>query len=219
MNAAFDLGRLITAVEDELSAYYAFPLLTSAAEHLISRDDLSKALDGRAEKEPEWQARAGVWVLPDNSDSSVFIGLQLDSDLASALAATDPQTSLVNANLDAFCILIEEVSHFHLLLNRINVERPVTRSELEMQGELDKLLICARTLKRQSGDYQVVALARTLYDHAQIVAADPEPYIQATKFAARFWFARSDDGPDHARVRTDLRTFYQADWDEKRRSA
>jgi hypothetical protein len=139
--------------------------------------------------------------------------------LCEELAKASPLAGLDNVNLDAFCILVEELSHFHLLLNRVDAGRPVTRSELELQGELDKLLICARLLKRQSGDYHVVALARTLYDRAEIVAADPEPYVQATKYAARFWFAASEDGPDDPQVKERLRALYNADWTEKRRSA
>jgi hypothetical protein len=211
------LASLMTAVEDELSAYYGFPLLAASAGHLITREDLRAALGERAEQTPEWQARAGVWVVPDAEQA--FVGITLDAPLTDALAARDPRAGLANDNLDAFCILIEELSHFHLLLNRMTAGRPVTRSELEMQGELDKLLICARTLKRQSGDYHVVELARTLYDTAKITAADAEPYIQATKLAARFWFRRAEDSPDAAAVRASLQALYEADWAEKRRSA
>ena len=213
------VGSLMADVEDELSAYYGFPLLASAAEHVITRAELVEALGAQAQAQPEWQSRAGVWLVPDRTEGteSVYIGISLDAALTRVLSAADPRLTLDNGNLDAFCILIEELSHFHLLLNRVSAGRPVTRSELEMQGELDKLLICARTLKRQSGDYHVIALARTLYDRAQIVAHDPEPYVQATRFAARFWFGHSEDGPDG--VREELRAFYDADWTEKRRSA
>lgn len=217
MSDAPKLANLMTAVEGELAAYYDFPVLAPVAAHVISRDELSAALGNQAQNEPEWAARAGVWMIPDNDGA--FIGVTLDEPLKECLASMDPRTLLDNGNLDAYCILIEEVSHFHLLLNRLAEGRPVTRSELELQGELDKLLICAKTLKRQCGDYNVVPLARTLYDRAEIIASDPEPYVQATRYAARFWFGQGDEGPDGARVRERLRALYRADWSEKRRSA
>ena len=54
---------------------------------------------------------------------------------------------------------------------------------------MDKLLLAALFLQRQCGDAHLLPLARRLYDGARIIAEDHELYWQATRYAARFWFA------------------------------
>ncbi len=204
------------AVEEELAGYYGFPLLAGASSHFVTKAELKAALGDAAEAQPEWTARGGVWLVNSeaHADEDVFVGITIAPEIAMTLEAHNPLAGLDNDNLDAFCVLVEEVSHFHLILNRIAAQKPVTRTELELQGELDKLLVCARLLKKQSGDHHVLPLARMLYDLAEIVTSGEgreEAYRAATKYAARFWFG-SESGPDDALVRLRLQAIYRTSW-------
>lgn len=212
---ADSLPRIISEVERSLAEFYAFEPGSEAASHLVSKDELKASLGRDVEALPEFQARAGVF-LKNERDDDLFIGIHLDESIKTRLETADPTRRLDDGNLDAFCVLVEEISHFHLILNRALDRRSVTKLELEWQGEIDKLLVCAITLKAQAGDSHVEPLARRLYDSAAIVAADRDLYWEATRHAARFW--RSPDRqrePLGAAVRALLRRSYRSTWREK----
>ena len=211
------LSPIIAAVERQLAAFYGFPIASEAAGHLISRDDLRVFLGDDAAAHPGWGARGGVWLLNRDEAEDVFIGIHIDDEAVGRLQQDDPLAHLHNRNLDPFCVLVEEVSHFHLILNRAQADRTVTRLELEWQAEIDKLLICAQTLQRQSGDPHLLPLARMLYDCASIDADDTDLYWQATKHAARFWFEalRNDGAVTLDALRSTLRQVYRTSWPGK----
>jgi hypothetical protein len=130
----------------------------------------------------------------------------------------DPRAALTDANLDAFCVLVEEISHFHLILNRAQAGLEVTKLELEWQGEVDKLLVSGLFLERQSGQSYLLPLARKLYDLAAVTAVDDQLYEEATKYAARFWFQLAKDADlrlDSPRLRDRLRQAYRCGWTDK----
>jgi hypothetical protein len=205
---------LVSEIENELVQYYLFARQTTVADHLIARNDVKRFLGDEATKLKEWEARAAVWL--EHSPEELFIGIHIQEDLLAALQESDPREKLCDENLDAFTTVVEEVSHFHLILNRMSNDRTVTKTELESQGEIDKLLLSALYLQRQHGDPHILHLARKLFDEAQIISEDYETYWQATKHAARFWFhVGHTEKQLTASVREALRGHYHASWREK----
>ena len=208
------LRSLVSEIESELGAYYGFSQHSNVADHIIERDEVRFFLGDDAKKLKEWEARAAVW-LAEQPDE-LFIGMHIKDELLDTLSNNDPRRGLNDSNLDAFTIVVEEVSHFHMILNRAASERQVNRTELETQGEIDKLLLSALYLQRQHGDPHILHLARKLFDQALIIADDYETYWQATKHAARFWFhiGHTEKQLTPA-VRNTLQQKYQASWHEK----
>jgi hypothetical protein len=219
------LTEVVGRIERELAEFYGFAPAASASAHLLSRAELVASCGHEAEALPETRGRGGVFLLePTASDAApervgdgeLFIGIHLADDVRRCLEERDPLARLDDANLDAYCVAIEEISHFHLILNRALDQRPVTKLELECQGEIDKLLVCAFTCHVQHGSPHLVPLARRLFDTAVITAQDVALYAEATKHAARFWFdvARGGGGfpPD---LRATLRHLYRANWAQK----
>lgn len=207
--AAF--ATIVATVERELAEVYAFTPKANAIDHLVDRPTLHMTLGDDAKTKPEWDARGGVWIAGGAED--LFIGIHIDGVVSAHLAAHDPLARLANHNLDAFCVVVEEVSHFHMILNRVG--RGVSKLELECQGELDKLLVAARLLERQCGRPHLTALARLLFDHAQVVAEDASLYEAATRYAARWWYAAAQDERLSADVIAQLRHQYKTPLVEK----
>ena len=205
------LKAVVDRVEADLAEFYGFEPLCHAAEHLIDLDELRTVLGNQVTNLPEYSARAAVFLSSDTNAQELFIGIHFSDSISARLDVTNPLTRLDDDNLDQFCVIVEEVSHFHLILNRVSNEQIVSKLELEWQGEIDKLLVAALTLARQCGDSHILPLARRLYDQAEIVGLDRDLYWQATKRAARFWFAelrRSNTiGPE---LRDTLRDHYYA---------
>ena len=212
MNRA--LRHNIARIEQCLASYYGFACLASVCDYLVTREQLRAAL-ATAESYPEWQAAGAVWL--DEGKEEVFIAVYFDTSIVQNLTARDPWQRLSNANLHSFCVLIEEISHFHLLLNKSACGIGLPRLELELQGEIDKVLICADLLYRQTGSCHLPPLLQKIYDEPHTTASDL--YAQANDCAAAFFYRfLRHAAPVHTKsrgLRAFLRHNYLRPWQEK----
>ncbi len=183
-------AQIVAWVEEEISRYYRFDANTSAVDHLVSAEDLKSVLGKDAEE------RAGVYLT--EADGDIFLGVHFASDIIQSLQDQDPRRGLSNSNLDGFCMVVEEVSHFHLLLHRMHKNISVSRLELESLGEIDKVLISYIALQKQQANCQLLPLVRMIYDGSRIVATESQKHLyeQASAVAARFWFRAVEQGLD-----------------------
>lgn len=208
--------RIIDYVESRLAEFYGFALLARAKDHLATKADLRASLGQAVAALPEFRARAGVFLQEPGQSGDLFIGVHYDDAILARLDQKNPLDRLDDQNLDAFCVLVEELSHFHLILNRMDRNQGVSKLELEWQGEVDKLLVSAVTLEDQAGDLHLSPLARKLFDQATITAEDQELYWQAHRQAARLWFAVAQKAEGLTpRLREILRQSYHAPWADK----
>lgn len=152
-------------------------------------------------------------------ESMLDLGVSFSAEIAGQIEGSDPSTVISNQNIDAFCVLIEEISHFHLIVDRGMQERKISKLELEWQAEIDKILVCASLLVEQTGRSHLNALYHLIYNHGTIISEDVDLYNQATRFAAKFWrpFLKNDD-----RIKLDepafhvlMRNLYRQPWQEK----
>lgn len=211
------LFEVFSGIENRLSSYYEFQLAAPAIDHLIDRDSLLGVIGETVTELPEWQARASCWfVEAEHESEGLFIGMHIDEHLLERVLSPSPLVSLSQDNLDAFAVLVEEISHFHLLLNRARAGLKVSHLELEWQGEIDKMLVAAMLLDEQVGDPHVVPLARKLFDLSTITAKNEHLYWTATKYAAQFWYGIAEGTPiDSALLRRLLHRAYHGSWTEK----
>ena len=211
------LLRIVRAIENEIAAFYELSNPVSAVDCLLSRDALAEALGGDTASINE---RGGVYLV-SGGDDEVFVGINIGPSIEAVVVALDPETRLSNHNLDAFCVLVEEVSHFHLIVERMHRGMPLSKLELEWQGEVDKLLISAILLRRQSGFAHYHHLARCLFEGARTLEGVDKLYEEASQLAARFWYdlLSYHDGiadPAHSpTLKMLLKTAYSSRWQEK----
>lgn len=170
---------LIEDVEQKLGAIYRFPLHTSAVDFFMKEDQFVKELGPKASSPP----RAAVF-LSQKADE-MEIGIYIEQKLFDILQEHDPKIELNSHNLDAYCVLIEELSHFHLLLQRSEQDRGVSQLELEWQGEVDKLLIAGLVMSQQRQKSCFQDLHRSIFEESQL-SVDPM-YQEASHYAAKCW--------------------------------
>ena len=209
------LAQTMRDVDRFLADYYEFDLTFDSSKFLFT-SEAAPYSDSTAEVRPRGE------VLVVTEPDTLNIGVRFHPDIRHALESEPPLARLSSSNLDAFCVVVEEVSHVHLLINRANRGLQVSQVELEWQGEIDKLLVSATVLASQCGSAHVLPLARMLYDMASVSSPDhAERYWNATKYAARFWFQRIATAPDADQLincdetRLMLRENYRAEWSEK----
>ncbi len=116
---------------------------------------------------------------------------------------------------DSYLQLLEGVSHFVLLAERIRTGRQTSHLELELQAEVDKLVLvehCLASDRRRSA-----TLHEQLYENAHFLhAADTERgerYRLANQLAARFTKRLAGLGAAERRAR--LRRFYRVSLSDK----
>ncbi len=139
-------------------------------------------------------------------DGDLFLGLALDPGLTGAgLIGT-----LHAANLAEFCLLVEAVSHYLLVVHCARQQRAISALELELQGEVDKYVVCA-VLAVRAPELPVEQLRQRLYDGFELVEGlnpeERERYVQANQLARRY--TRALERAPLATALAELRRFYR----------
>ena len=180
--ACAQFAAIISSIEQDIADYYGFAILHRAEDHLVSEDILPeiRRLRGKTES-----FRAAVYF--SETGDEFAIGVHFDPKIRASLLADNPKFSLTNRNLDAFCVLVEELSHFHLLINRASADKQISFLELEWQAEVDKLLFCGIYLERLVGDSHIQPLLKLLFGPGYEEPSLEPHYAMAERFAAKFW--------------------------------
>jgi hypothetical protein len=127
------------------------------------------------------------------------------------------------ATLDALCQIIEGVSHFVYLTDRVRAGREATQLELELQAEVDKYVVLAAStpaLDRRTSE----RLRERLFERVSFVEASDsergERYRVANDHANRFLRRLEREHVERGRLhamREALRHFYAGGQEEKLR--
>lgn len=97
-------------------------------------------------------AGAGEQVLVSQQDADcVDLAVYIAPEVLERLGESDPLEALHDGNLADFLMALEGVSHFVYLAWNAGLDKPVTRLELELQGEVDKFVLTALVLATRQG--------------------------------------------------------------------
>ena len=172
------LHTLLRDVQQRLETLYDLPAQPSVNDFLIP-EEAADALPG-----------GGSRTLVNCGRDGLALGVVLDSGVTAALAQADPRTHLSRLNLGPFCTLIEEVSHFVLLLFCARTERSATQLELELQAEVDKYLNVLFLLSLQNEGAVSVRLKELLFRRYRlrhdVTAEGAVRYRSASDLAYRY---------------------------------
>jgi hypothetical protein len=178
------LEALLADTQRRLEALYAIEPQPPVAGFLVPEEEAGRYPGGGSR----------TLVAQDGEDLSV--GVLLDPGVVRALRDTDPRVQLDHSNLQAFCVVTEEVSHFLYVLFCARVARSITRLELELQGEVDKYLCAAFVLSLQNDGAVAPGLRDLLFRHYRLAghldAEQEERYRAASRLAERYcgWLER-----------------------------
>ena len=180
MNPYTDLIELISWMETNLQEIYDFKAPTSANNHLVQKEEVQQLAT------PHSNQRAMTISYYQNEE--LFIGVYLERELIDRLVVNIPLKHLNEENLDAFCVVAEEISHFHYIIQRSLKNIPLTKLELEWQAEIDKMLLCWRILLCQDQSPSMHGLLDRLYTSCNYIASQSDLYMEATYYAQKFWY-------------------------------
>jgi len=117
-----------------------------------------------------------------------FIGIHLSHALKQELSSHPDLRTLLDhrEGLNAFLILAEEISHFHHWCNMTEAQRPLSRFDLELQAEIEKVIVGSLALIDTFGRSHIRQLIQILFDESTI-HGQLTNYILASRLAERFW--------------------------------
>lgn len=160
-------------------------------------------------------------LLVKQTASMLELGLFFDASVLKQLKTEDPFLKIGPANLQSFCIAIEGVSHFLYLLKHALEARPVTRLELELQGEVDKYLLTALLFYDQQGsvpNFLFSYLFEKIGWNLKLSGKELQRYQEANRYALRFCARLEENHIRHGRWHSALdqaRHFYFLDQGSK----
>ena len=144
------------------------------------------------------------------------VSLFLDPGIIDQLRRDDPDGKLHRGNLAAFWVALEGVSHFLYLVWRADLNRCVTRLEMELQAEVDKFVIAASWIERQHGRVVIAALWRLLFTdigfRSTLDDSSRQRYREANRLAARYCESLGREmqaGGTPPGITAELRRFYR----------
>lgn len=203
-----DLG----AVQRELEAIYDVRAGSPVDDFLITDSRLARRLDSSPHAR---EVDEKLLVRQDGDE--LRISLYLSDELISRLQEDDPFDLLHGGNVADLCAAVEGVSHFVYVAWRAGHDRPVTRTELEMQAEVDKFVTITRLLAKQGSGHPTrlhAWLFRVASFDPSLTDPDRRLYHRANDLAARYcrrletqYLGR--DHPAGAGFYADLRRFYR----------
>jgi len=172
------LAGLLLDVQRRLEALYAVGTQAPVTDFLIPAEAASDYPGG------------GSRTLVTQKGDDVSLGVVLEDSVRSSLAVRDPRVHLDASNLDSFCVLAEEVSHFVYLFFCARAARQVTQLELELQGEVDKYLSAVFLLSLQNEGAVSPRLRALLFRHyhlaEHVTDEGRDRYRAASELAYRY---------------------------------
>lgn len=131
--------------------------------------------------------------LADGRSEQLYIREGDDLELGLSLDPRDVELlrdqRLAEHNLPAFCLIVEGISHFLLVVHRARQQQPTSAFELELQAEVDKY-VAALLLTHRSPQLATAELRDRLYQRYELVdglsSDEAQRYHQANGLARRY---------------------------------
>ncbi len=174
---------LLSLLQQLLQRLYGVEVEESIDDYVISDARLAHILRGGPSEAPEE-------LLVHEEDDTLELSLYLAPELLARVDRGRPLERLEGRDVNAFCTVLEGVSHFLYLLSRARAERRVTRLELELQAEIDKYAVLGYLLRAQRQGTLPAWLPRWLFEavryRADLAADERTRYVTANAYARRY---------------------------------
>ena len=141
---------------------------------------------------PDWQDEdlPQELLLINSHKGDHDLGLFIHPQILATLAEYPPQNGLARHNLEAFLTVVEGVSHFVYLVQRIQRRQPATQLEMELQAEIDKYLFCLIYGRQGTSELPHQIVLKNLFArytlHGSLTAEQRDRYHLAHRLGFQF---------------------------------
>lgn len=170
------------AIEQIIADYLGYTPTLSAASYLHTYNE--SVLTSYC---PEVINLPAAFIVDEQSDET-FIGIHISATLRQTLESQRDLCELLRdpQGLNAFLILAEEISHFHHYILMLEANKSISRFDLELQAELDKIVVAAVTMNHAFGQPYLVELVKIVFNQSTVHGTLTD-YQLVSKIAEKFW--------------------------------
>jgi hypothetical protein len=136
---------------------------------------------------------------PDVVDlPAAFVSLLVEEEHHLSIHLSEPISGLISSahdarsllshrdGLNAVLVMIEEISHFHHYINCAKQGKPISRFDLELVAELEKIAVCSLIANDLFGRNYTLELVKIVYGEFYIHSQMTD-YNLISKLTERFW--------------------------------
>lgn len=210
MRRPMQISELVQRIESILESYYGFDAVAHASDCLMAHENSAHV-----------ETHTGR-LLVLSEDDQVFVGIEFSPSVVDdATSAFDPGRRVSASNIAAMLIVIEEVSHFHLLTQRVVHGLSVTQLELEWQAEVDKLVVLPALISGTGTRIAPLGLRRALIGSFKLrdglSQQESFRYMEATRYFSQLLRSATMANPDMTdpAIKSRLRDLYRMSWNAK----
>ena len=131
---------LVKTLQQQFQSIYQLPQYLSIEDFLINPETLDTMKEQQCVL-PSIAPHKGYMLL-FTEDDELHVGIYLHSNVIDNLRRYNPLLGLHEKNIDDFCIMTEEVSHFLYTTWKARHDIQMTKLEIELQAEVDKFILC-----------------------------------------------------------------------------
>lgn len=212
------IAPIVYYIENELFRFYNLESSISAIDFITTNQQIYQDLGIVTENIP---STGEVFLLNDDKLSEELnLCIYFNKDILDRLKYLNPLKQLTMNNLNDLWIVTEELSHFHLIIQRYQKKSSTTKIELEWQAEIDKIIIPSTLLLKQNGFNQIQDLFLLSSLYTKFISKDPI-YKKAKYFSEKFWLKFLPAINNHncptrnSYLKENLRVIYDKSWQEK----
>jgi hypothetical protein len=126
--------------------------------------------------------------IANETDHETFVGIHINEEFSQILLAHPTLSSLLASRegLNAFLLLAEEISHFQHYVISAETDEKLSRFDLELQAEVDKIVIGALAMMDTFGRSHINELIHLLFNDS-VIHGTMTDYVLVSKLAEKFW--------------------------------
>jgi len=179
---------LLKRIQQQFEKIYYLPQDLSIENFLINQEMLER-LKERQHTLSSSLNRKGLMLLFPEGDE-LRLAVYLHDQVIDNLNTHNPFLGLNDKNIHAFCIMVEEVSHFLYTTWKARHGIQITKLELELQAEVDKFIICTLYCLNHEARINSLSLKEFLFETFSLEKDLPleskNRYSTATKLALHY---------------------------------
>ena len=132
---------LVKTVQQQFQSIYQLPHDLSIEDFLINQETFETVQEKQCDLLSTIHHRGFMLLFTEGDE--LHVGIFLHNKLIDNLHKHNPLLGLHEKNIDDFCIMIEEVSHFLYTTWKARHDIKMTKLEIELQAEVDKFVLCS----------------------------------------------------------------------------
>jgi hypothetical protein len=125
-------------------------------------------------------------------DENLLLAINVSAELMERYAAVPcPSEKLSEDNIGLLAVFAEEISHLRHIIKWGSIDEKVSRFDLELQSEFDKVIVATELAEKQYDNHEFQPILRMILDHSHAYT-DDAIYHAAENLAGHWWWSLYD---------------------------